>query len=192
MEIMELTKRINMVGNFKILLLFLCLISCVKTDNKEKIAEDLVNQNIQIMLDSVSYFDLSKMNVISNENKKEKLEVSIIDNVMIHEFNEATLYKFNKKFKIKENNIKPIFLKIKKLPINNIDGYPIKLISKISQSNANSVNIELANLLLDESNEFSCITVIKSRGIGTRIEIYYFEHRNNKWVFVGKELLALG
>ncbi len=158
-----------------------------KQKNNEQIATNIINQNFGILIDSVSYFDLSKMsknaiddNIIVNLNT----EVGAMDS-------QESIEMFKAKFKIKQKNIDPIFFKIKKIPENKVDKYPITLVSNTSKSR-NVVNVSFMNFFIDSSNKYSSITVIKNRGIGAKFEIYYFKQVNGKWVFDGKELLALG
>ncbi|WP_131707525.1 hypothetical protein [Chryseobacterium angstadtii] len=98
---------------------------------------------------------------------------------------------FNAKFSLKKEKTDPIFFKIKKIPLSRIDNYPITLVSDF-QKNQETVNVSFTNFSLDKSKNFASVTVIKSRGIGAKFEIYYFKQVNGKWIFEGKELIALG
>lgn len=177
-----------MVGNFKIIFLILLMFSCEnKKKNNEEVATDIINQNFEILVDSISYFDLSK---IPENAINENINVHLNAEVMAMDVQTSTEM-FKNKFKFNQKKINPIFFKIKKIPINKIDHYPIALASNISEDK-NIVNVSFVNFFIDDANKFASITVIKSRGIGAKFEIYYFKHVDGKWIFDGKELLALG
>jgi len=185
---MQLIKQNNMAGNFKVLFLILLMLSCEsRQKNNDQTAINIIDQNFEILMDSISYFDLSKMpkNAI-NDN----IVVNLNAEVMAMDVQES-IEMFKAKFKLKQRKIDPIFFKIKKIPVDRVDNYPINVVSS-TPKNHNSVNVNFVNFLIDNSNKFASITVIKDRGIGTKFEIYYFKQINGKWMFDGKELLALG
>lgn len=187
MAIMQIKNLNNMVGNFKISLLILLMFSCKnKQETKQQIGISIINQNFEVLMNSVSYFDLSKV----SKNVKEDINVNLNAEVMAMDVEESEKM-FKTKFKLEQEKIDPIFFKIKKIPVNKISNYPIILVSNVSKSK-DSVNVGFMNFLIDSSSKFSSITVITSRGIGAKFEIYYFKKVKGKWAFVGKELLALG
>lgn len=157
-----------------------------KKETNQQVAINIMNQNFDILMDSVSFFDLSKVSKNINDNMVIHLNAEVIT-IDVKESEK----KFRTKFGVEQEKIDPTFFKIKSIPTNKVNNYSIKLVSHISNSD-NSVNVSFVNFLIDKSNKFSSITVIKSRGIGAKFEIYYFKQINGKWIFDGKELLALG
>lgn len=175
-----------MAGNFKILFFILLIFSCKNNqDTDERTAVKILNQNFEILMSSVSYFDLSSISENNNITS-----VNLNNEVMTMDLEESK-EKFKNRFRLKQNKIDPIFFKIKSIPSNKIYNFPIKLVS-FKEKTDDNINVSFTNFLIDSSCQYSSITVIQSRGIGARFEIYYFKYINDKWVFDGKELLALG
>lgn len=178
-----------MGGNFKLVLLyfFLSVVSCQSGKDKDYlIFSKIISENFEVLLNSAEYFDQSK---ILKNNVDDKIVVDLLDEVVsIETLNSEK--KFKAKFGITDNNLKPVFYKIDKIPKKEVNGYPINLISK--ERNENSVSVQFANFFIDDSKMNSSITVIKRRGIGAISEIYYFKKSNGRWKYEGKDLLFVG
>ncbi|MFC3754787.1 hypothetical protein ACFONJ_02200 [Chryseobacterium tructae] len=156
--------------------------------NNEHIAASIIDQNFTVLMDHISYFDMSKIPGSKVNN----------DSIVVHLYaGIGTMYLkdaislFKEKFKLNQEKFEPLYFGITHIPLNSVDNYPIKLIQEIPKP-YNTVNVELLNCLMDQSGKFATITVVKSRGIGSKIEIYFFKQRNGKWIFDGKELFGLG
>lgn len=102
-----------MVGNFKVLLLILLMFSCEsRQKNNENTAMNIINQNFEVLMDSISYFDLSKM---SKNTVSDNISVDLTAEVMVMDLQRSTEM-FKSRFKLEQKKIDPIFFKIKEIP----------------------------------------------------------------------------
>lgn len=172
-----------MVENFKYLLLFL-LFSCQNNEQKTQLGKQLITQNFTILLDHLDYFKLSG----------NPLDVSIYQDVgEIKADQEAVIKKFQDKFQLSNEKIDIALIKLAEIPEKRIGAYRLFLNNDNTFKNRNDViNVSFVNLVISKNNQYAAVEVVKSLGNGAKYEIYYFKQVNDKWVFDGKELLALG
>ncbi|WP_160138121.1 hypothetical protein [Chryseobacterium sp. c4a] len=156
--------------------------------NNEHVAARIIDQNFTVLMDNISYFDMSK--IPQNRGKSDSIAVHLYAGIGTMYLQEA-ISLFKEKFKLKQEKFEPLYFGITHIPMNSVDNYPINLVKEIPKPD-NIVHIELLNCLMDQSGKFATITVVKNRGGGSKVEIYFFKQRNGKWIFDGKELLGLG
>ncbi|WP_163408690.1 hypothetical protein [Flavobacterium ajazii] len=175
-----------MTGNFKIIgIIFLLLLFNCKKNENNLIIEDgkkLVEQNINVLLDSIESFDISKIKVppVSLKDfknykpiKTEQLRIKLLDSVLVKkqgkgffEFNLDEKCLINLKSKYKTNIVK----------LNNHSG--------------NVLFVSFFNFWI--KNNIGVIEVKKTIGISMSHDKYYFKKKNDKWIFIRKELLNMG
>ena len=171
--------KLIIIGLFTIL-----LYNCNKKVNIQNIGKNLVAQNINILLDSVEGFDMSKIPPSPEFKNKitPKLTLGLRDSITIDTIytskeNEFESYEYLK-FNLNNNDL-----------INFKSDY--KLFFQKNQSlNTNVLNIEISNLRINEYK--ASVEVSKVIGISMTYDRYYFKKENGNWVFKKKENLGIG
>lgn len=176
-------KQIGIIGNFKYLLLFI-LFSCQNKEQKKQLGKQLIIQNFSVLLDHLDYFKLSG----------NPLDVSIYQYVgEIKADQEAVIKKFQDKFQLSNEKIDNDPIKLAEIPQKKIGEHRLFLNSDNTFKKRNDIiNVSFVNLVISKNSQYAAVEVVKSLGSGAKYEIYYFKQVNDKWVFEGKELLALG
>lgn len=173
----------------KCMFLILLMFSCKdKQKDNRQIAADIVHQNFIVLMDSISYFDMSK--IPGSTIKSDSITVSLYSKTRVMDLQES-IPLFKEKFKLKQEKFDPIYFDITNIPVSSVDHYPVHLVHGLQESEK-TVDISLYDCLIDQSGKFASITVVKSRGIGAKLEIYFFKKLNGIWIFDGKKLLAVG
>lgn len=175
-----------MDGFFKkigFVILFLTVINCKKNEEldiqKNKLVLDgksLIKENSYILIDSLENYDLRFL----NKNKKsEPFTVGLLDSIAIDKryFNYGHRIYNYLTFKLKKNDLS-----------NFKSPYKLNLI-KSETYDSNVLFIEFSNLKIEEDK--AEIIVKKIRGISSIINRYYFKKKNNRWVFIRKQLLSM-
>lgn len=190
-----------MAGNFKIIIVstLLSLISCKqdKFEEKKRIGYEILNDNINILLDSLDYFDSSR--ILPPPKSKFKIikdgpfNVEILNLIKINPVNINQCIMLTKnRFKKNKNKLYELSFKINRLRnIEKYKDYTIYL-TKYQKSGEKTIKINFYNLLIDENYNYASLTVQKKVGIGMKEEIYYFIKITNKWKFLNKKLIRIG
>lgn len=172
-----------MIGNYKIvaILVLILFCSCKKQDDKEK-GRELITQNINILIDSIECFDMSKMPV-SNVSLKdfksykpvkiEQITVGLLDSILI-ESNEKDFSDFN----LQKSDL-----------VNFKSEYKINIV-KVNNYDINVLFVRFSNFIINEKE--ASIDVKKNIGISMIKNRYYFKKENDVWVFKKKEFLGMG
>ncbi|MFP3599092.1 hypothetical protein SB679_20435 [Chryseobacterium sp. SIMBA_029] len=106
---------------------------------------------------------------------------------------ETVIKKFQDKFKLSNEKIDNDPIKLAEIPQKKIGEYRLFFNSdNTSKSRNDVINVSFVNLVISKNSQYAAVEVVKSLGSGAKYEIYYFKQVNDKWVFKGKELLALG
>ena len=163
-----------MDGNYKIIALLVLLIfsSCknnTTTISKEK---EFIENNINILIDSVEHFDMSKY-----MTKKDDISIGLIDSIVV----ENRHFKATKKFstiKIHPNNV-----------LHYKSKYKLHLVS-LNNRDVNVIFIQFCDFQINDNK--ASIIVRKTRGIGMIENIYFFEKENNIWILKKKKMLSMG
>lgn len=174
-----------------VLCLLLCLLTFSCKDRQkanEQIAVSIIHQNFAVLMDSISYFDSSK--IPESTVKKDDIVVNLYAKAGTMDLEES-IHFFKEKYSLKQEKFEPLYFDIENIPVSSADHYPVHLVQSIPTS-GNTVNVSLVNCLIDTSGKFASVTVIKSRGGGARFEIYFFKEWKGQWKSDGKKLLAVG
>ncbi|WP_316633062.1 hypothetical protein [uncultured Flavobacterium sp.] len=177
-----------MIGNFKIIgIIFLFLIfSCKKQNGAIEDGRELITENINVLLDSVEFFDTSRMPVSSvslKDFKKYKpvkikqIKIGLLDSITNENLTSNEKSKFVK-FNIGKNEI-----------FNFRSKYIIEIL-KINNYDSNILFVKFSNFRIE--NNLANIEVKKVSGISMTHHKYYFKKKNGRWVFIKKELLGIG
>lgn len=175
-----------MVGNFKYLVFFVLYFSCLSCQDREKKAQlgtELITENLAILLDDLDYFKISD----------DSLGIGVYQYVgKIKSDQEIVIKKFQDKFNLNNETIFNDPIKLKKVP-KKMGIYPLFFdTDNTFQKQNNIIKVSFVNLIISKNNQCASIEVVKSLGSGAKFEIYYFKQVKGKWMFDGKELLALG
>lgn len=179
-----------MIGNFKIVVIMVFILFCsCKKQNKEVVGRELINQNINILLDSIESFDVSKMRVkqVSIKDFKnykpviiEQIKIGLLDSILIEDdknlkiLNQEKLLKFN----LQKSDL-----------INFKSEYKISIV-KVNNYDTNILFVRFSNFNI--GHDKASIEVTKIIGISMLSNKYYFEKQNGIWVFKKKEFLGMG
>lgn len=179
-------KQIYMVGNFKYLMAFLIyfsLFSCQKNEKINELGNELILENLPVLLDNLDYFNTNDV----------PISVGIYQYVgEIKSDQKMVLKKFQNRFNLNNEKIFSGQIKLGEIP-EKIGNYSLFLDTHNTfQKRSDIINISFANLIISENNKYASIEVVKSLGSGAKFEIYYFKQKNGKWIFVEKEVIALG
>ena len=183
MEVQQIA-LINMDGKNRIIILILLFLSICNCKNQVKSNVDgreLINQNINILIDSIEGFDMSNIlmpNGQKNLNIK-KISVSLLDTVCV----ESTNLKNKSSAKFQNLNISKN--EISKFKTN----YKINL-TKVRNDCAEILFVKFYNFEINKN--YANITVKKIIGISMIENIYYFKKINNIWVFKRKKFQGMG
>jgi hypothetical protein len=175
-----------MGGKFKIIgaLIFALLCNCKKQMSIENSARELISQNINVLIDSVESFDMSKIQRPKKFRniKVEKITVGLLDSILIEKSDLNAFVKKSKtnflQFNIKEDDL-----------INFKANYKINIV-KINNYDINVLFIRLSNLTVSEDE--ASIIVTKVRGISMIKNRYFFKKKKEEWVFIRKEMVSMG
>lgn len=170
-----------MDGVYKIVLIFIFItfLGCKKQHNNVSIAKELISTNINILIDSVETFDVSKYKN-SQKSKKNAFSIGLIDTVEID----------NEILKNKSNVPYYVSLKLNSNDIINFKSeYEVDLVS-VDNLRSDILFIKFKNLKIEGKK--ANIEVKKTRGIGMINAIYFFEKINDKWIFKNKKILNMG
>ncbi|RTZ01459.1 hypothetical protein EKM02_05505 [Flavobacterium sp. RSP49] len=176
----------EMDGKLKMIVLmaFVLFCSCKKQNNIKNNGKELIVQNINILIDSVEYFDMSKVPRPEKFKniKIEKITVGLLDSILIEKID------FNKSKKINKTSFLQFNIKDSDL-VDFRSDYKINIV-KINNYDINILFVRFSNLTINE-NEASVI-VTKVIGISMIKNRYYFKNKKGVWVFIRKELLGMG
>ncbi|MFH7016863.1 hypothetical protein [Flavobacterium sp. FlaQc-47] len=168
----------NKIG---LVLLLVLTIGCKKEQQIDVVKNSLIaegkaliKQNSTILLDSLEMHDMSPVN---KDGRLKPLKVALLDSVGINErFSRETLKCST--FKLEESDFS-----------NFHSPYRLNLVKKeISESQVLFVSFSNLEIKKDLAN----IVVMKTHGIGSATDRYYFEKQNNKWVFARKREISRG
>jgi hypothetical protein len=178
-----------MIGNFNTLtiLIILLLLGC-KKPNEELENRRLIRQNINVLIDSVESFDISKMPVSSVSRKDFKnfrpvklkpMRICLLDSILA------------KEDRLKTNDgIKYLRFNLNKEDLVNFKSNYKIMIVKVNNYDPNILFVRLSNLIIQENK--ASIEVKKVLGISMLHNKYYFEKENGVWIFKKKEFLSMG
>ncbi|MDH6254185.1 hypothetical protein M2347_003912 [Chryseobacterium sp. H1D6B] len=175
-----------MAGNFKhlvlILFYFFCF-SCQSSEKRSQLGSELISGNLNVLLDNLDYFNTSN----------NSLTVAVYQNVGENKSDQEIIVKnFQNKFNLKNEKIFDQPIRLEKIP-KKIGNYPLFVdTDNTFQKRDDTLKISFVNLIISENNQYAAVEVIKSLGNGAKYEVYYFKQKNDKWIFQGKELIALG
>ncbi|WP_123955366.1 hypothetical protein [Flavobacterium cheongpyeongense] len=178
-----------MIGNFKVLriVIILLLLGC-KKQNETEDSRKLITQNINVLIDSVESFDISKMPVSSVSHKDFKnykplkvkqMTIGLLDSILVKE---------NKLNKNNETNYLRFNLQKEDL-VNFKSHYKIEIV-KVNNYDTNVLFVSFFNFSMKGNK--SSIEVKKRIGISMIHHKYYFEKENDTWVFKKKEFFGMG
>lgn len=175
--------RLEMDGKFKIIgiIIFALLCSCKKQENIENSGRELITQNINVLIDSIESFDMSRIQRLEKFKniKIEKFTVGILDSIIIENSNFKKIDKNTfLKFNIKKNDL-----------VNFKSSYKINIV-KINNYDINVLFVRFSNFQIKEDE--ASIIVKKNIGISMIKNRYYFKKENGVWVFEKKEFLGMG
>ncbi|MFZ4929543.1 hypothetical protein [Chryseobacterium sp. Mn2064] len=175
-----------MFRNFNYLTFFLLcfsLFSCQNSEKTDEIGKELILENLPVLLDNLDYFN-------TNDTP---LSVGIYQYVgEIKSDQKIVLKNFQNRFNLNNEKIFNGQIKIRKIPVK-IGNYSLFLDKDNAfQKRTDVINISFVNPIISKNNQYACIEVVKSLGSGAKFEIYYFKQKNGKWIFVEKEVIALG
>lgn len=170
-----------MVGKLKILvLLFIFLFgSCKKQNNLAINGKQIITQNINILIDSIEGFDMSKIPRPEKfkKIKIEKFTVGLLDSILIVD-NQLDGEMVYNRFNLEKQDL-----------INFKSDYKIKIV-KINNYDTNILFVNFFNFKIQDNK--ASIEVKKKIGISMVHHKYYFEKENDIWVFKKKVLLGMG
>ncbi len=186
-----------MVGNFKliiIIIIFITLNSCYKKENFSLEGAKIVNSHIEVLLDSIEFFDWTKIPIsaeFKNETRK-KFNYELIDSVGF----DVNIYPlFNKNLKKHYDNIftnsNIIKLKLNPTILSRFKKKNLTL-SKKKSNDIYVLSIIFSNLIISVDGTFASLVVTKSCGISMTKDIYFFEKIDSVWVFKEKINIVIG
>lgn len=169
-----------MAGNFRLIIILFVFVSCVNLKEEKIItAKEIINQNIEILIDNPSYFDIENNQnaVFLNRN------IAKIDSENAKEL-------FVDKFHLKDK-LNPILFKLDYIPIDKVGNYSVILTDSIKVDD--KINVQIANVFVNEDNTYACMEIITQHGIAAKFVLYFFSKTNkNKWLFIDKKVIAVG
>lgn len=186
-----------MDGNFKLiatLILLLAFTSCKKSESVRNIdGTEIIKSNMTVLLDSLKYFDWTRIPVSNkfNDVKKKQFKIELVDSILCEKNISAICnVKLNNQFK---NNSK-LVLQSFKLDNSFIQNNNFKNISLVKKSSDDIyiLSIIFSNLLVSENGKYACIIVTKKVGISMKKDIYFFEKKNNEWNYVSRSNISIG
>jgi len=171
----------KMNGKFIILLISLLFLNCknkvvgdAKSDNlKEQIASEFITKNINILIDSVENFDMSKVPKFK-DIKIEKLKIALVDSIVTDKNSFGAFLNF----KLDEKCI-----------ANYKSDCEIILVPR-DDEDLKYLFVQFSNFTLEDN--IAQVVVKKRIGISMEKDKYYFEKMNNKWILKKKQLLSMG
>ncbi|KPE50103.1 hypothetical protein AOB46_16830 [Chryseobacterium indologenes] len=175
-------KQICMIGNIKYLLFFLLCFSCQNREKKTALGNELISENLPILLDNLDYFKTIDNPVVGvyqfvGEIKQDQ---SIV------------IKKFQEKYNLSNEKILNSSIKLEKIQ-KKINNYSVFLDTDNSfKKRKDTIKVSFVNFIISKNNQYASIEVVKSLGNGAKFEIYYFKQVNGKWIFDGKQLIAVG
>jgi len=171
-------------------LFLLTLMNCTRNDNFKVEGEKLIDSNIEFLLDSIKSFDWTKipLNKKSIHDKRETFRYELIDVVLVEQNSMRFL---NSNFNAKLAHSKAISLKINPSFISKFKLKHVALVKKKSNS-IYALSIVFSNLLMSDNERYASIVVTKTCGISMKKDVFYFEKRNGKWVYLRKDQLSMG
>ncbi len=171
--------KIIIIGLFTIL-----LYNCKKKENIQENGKELIFRNINILLDSVERFDMSKVppspqfkDIVTPEITLGLRDSITIDTIYSSKENEL------KSFKYFEFNL------VKKDLIAFKSHYKL-FFQKGRSMDVNILSIEISNLRINEIE--ASVEVAKVIGISAIHDRFYFKKENGVWVFKKKIKLGIG
>ena len=178
-----------MIGNFRILVIIVpfLIFSCNRKNGIIQNGNELITQNINVLLDSIEIFDISKMPVsdVSTKDfknyravKTKQIKIGILDSIKIIDNNYLTINKEFLKFNLQKSNL-----------INFKSEYKIEIL-KTNNYDTNILFVRFSNFNIN--NNKADIVVTKIVGISMVSNKYYFEKRDEIWVFKKKIMLGMG
>ena len=179
-----MAKKHIMIKYFKIIFLMVLVIfcSCKKQNNSTNKDREFITQNINILIDSIQYFDISTLPRPEKFKDKEikKITVGLLDSVFFYDDNYINEWNIKQdvKYVIQQNDL-----------VNFKSDYKIKLV-KFDNYDGNILFIKFSNLQIN--NDEASIIVKKNIGIAMIKNKYYFKYVNGKWELQKKELLSMG
>lgn len=170
-----------MDGRIIVLLVSVLFLNCEKKTNrnvkadvlKKKEAKEFVIENINILIDSVEGFDMSKYPKF-RKLKIEKFKISLADSIITEKNSFGSFFNFRLDKKILENYK---------------SDYEIKLVQNYKED-IRYLFIQFSNFTIDDN--VAEISVKKKIGISMVKDRYYFQKKNNKWILKKKQLLSMG
>ncbi|MCS3529347.1 hypothetical protein [Chryseobacterium sp. JUb7] len=172
-----------MFKNLKFLVFILLCCSCQEKEDQAQLGHRIISDNLPVLLDGLDYFNIANT----------PLSAELYPYVGRIESDEQTLIdKFQDKFNLNNEKIFSGTIEIKKIP-EKIGHYLLFLNKHDDFTKRNNrINISFVNLIISKNNRYACVEVVKSLGIGAKFEVFYFKQVNDKWIFDGKEVIALG
>ena len=165
-----------MNGIYKIIFLisFIIFIGCKNNDNTNSKGKAFIKRNINILIDSVGYFDMSKY-----LNKKDVFSIALIDSITVEgrhtNGNKSIKYLT---FKIHQNDIELFNSK-----------YKLKLVP-VKNRATDIVFIQFCDFKINEAK--ASIIVRQTRASGMIENIFFFEKNNGIWILKKKKMLTIG
>ncbi len=135
-------------------------------------ARNFINENCNILIDSINQFDIKSLN---KKSKSPKLTIALIDTVSYRGFLNPNKFL---KFKLQKTDL-----------VNFKSAYMLKLVK------ANTYDSDVLFVIFSDfkmEKDYAYIGVKKVIGISMINETYYFKKENGKWVFKNKTLINMG
>lgn len=160
------------------------LCNCKNKENKKETGKNLITQNINILLDSVERFDVSKIPpspefkyIITPEITLGLRDSITIDTIYSSEEDELKSYKY-------------LQFELDKDDLNTLKSNYKIFFQKNRSLSTDVLNIEISNLRI---NEFEAsVEVSKVIGISMIYDRFYFKKEKGVWVFKRKRNLGIG
>ena len=158
--------------------LLLCCISCNNKISTQKYGNIFVQENINVLLDSLKMFD---MNAYAKENNlKDIIITKPIVQLKSTVFVDSLESQINNKY-LSFNLKKDVLSRLK-------SDYEVHLVkNRVDEGN---IFVVISNFAISDST--ITVDVKKSLGIGMTKDRYFFQKIKQKWVFVRKTNLGIG
>jgi hypothetical protein len=169
--------------NLSCLFLYFFCFSCQNKEDKIQLGNELISENLPVLLDNLDYF----------KTADDPLAVGIYQYVGEAKSDQKiVIKKFQDKYNLNNEEILNSSIKLEKVP-KKVSNYSVFLdTDNTFQKRKDTINVSFVNLIISKSNQYASIEVVRSLGSGAKFEMYYFKQVNGKWIFDGKELIAVG
>lgn len=168
----------KVVGKVIYITLFLCCISCNKKISNQKYGNIFVQENINVLLDSLKMFD---MNAYAKENNLKDVTIAKpIVQLKSTVFVDSLESQINNKY-LSFNLKKEVLSGFK----SDYEAYLVK--NRVDEGN---IFVVISNFAINDST--TTVDVKKSLGIGMTKDRYFFKKVKQKWVYTRKTNLRIG